>query len=162
LACLLALAPHVRRGLELWLWIRSASRTDQLIVHPETHLVAVKTVGDRNVLNITAPELAMHFKKRTATGHLFGPLQFAVTLGLFHVAKRQRLGCLRRCYNGLLIRFQWISMDGEPELPRKHTAVWTGESDLINGGGNVLSANFFHVFLRRRGPLLRAEDSNPI
>ena len=44
----------------------------------------------------------MHFKKRTATGHLFGPLQFAVTLGLFHVAKRQRLGCLRRCYNGLL------------------------------------------------------------
>jgi hypothetical protein len=52
-----------------------ASRPDQLIAHPETHLVAVKTVGDRNVLNITVPELAMHFKKWAATDHLLGPLQ---------------------------------------------------------------------------------------
>jgi hypothetical protein len=26
--------------------------------------------------------------------------------------------------------------------------VWAVESKLINSGGNVLSANFFHVFLR--------------
>src|SRR5258707_8900243 len=47
-------------------------------------------------------------------------------------------------------------MDGEPELLRKHIAVWAGESKLINSGGNVLSANFFHVFLRA-GPLLTAD-----
>jgi hypothetical protein len=41
-------------------------------------------------------------------------------------------------------------MDGEPELPRKRIAVWAVESKLINSGGNVLSANFFHVFLRGR------------
>jgi hypothetical protein len=68
--------------MQLWLWIPSASRPDQLIVHPKTHLVAVKTVGDRNVLNIPVPELAMHFKKWAATGHLLGPRQLALTLGL--------------------------------------------------------------------------------
>src|SRR5262249_3533909 len=41
-------------------------------------------------------------------------------------------------------------MDGEPELSRKRIAVWAVESKLINGGGDVLSANFFHVFLRGR------------
>jgi hypothetical protein len=91
--------------VELWLWIPGASRPDQLIVHPKTHLVAVKTVGDRNVLNITVPELAMHFKKWAATGHLLGPRQLALTLGLLDVAKRQCLDCLRRRYDGLLIRF---------------------------------------------------------
>src|SRR5438105_968176 len=82
LACLLVLAPHVRWAVELWLWTPFASRPDHLIIHPETHLVAVKTVGDRNVLNITAPELATHFKKWATTGHLLSPLQLAVTLGL--------------------------------------------------------------------------------
>jgi hypothetical protein len=47
----------------------------------------------------------MHFKKWASTGHLLSPLQLAVTLGLFDVAKRQRLDCLRRRYDGLLIRF---------------------------------------------------------
>ena len=46
-------------------------------------------------------------------------------------------------------------MDGEPELPRKRIAVWAVESKLINSGGNVLSANFFHVFVRAE-PLLPA------
>src|SRR4029077_3701725 len=51
-------------------------------------------------------------------------------------------------------------MDGEPELLRKRIAVWAGESKLINSGGNVLSANFFHVFLRA-GPLLTADRFAP-
>src|SRR5262249_9073805 len=106
--------------------------------------------GDRNVLNITVPELAMHFKKWAATGHLLGPRQLALTLGLLDVAKGQRLDCLRRRYDGLLIRFYWIGMDAEPELPRKRSAVWALERKLINSGGNVLSADFFHVFLRGR------------
>ena len=92
----------------------------------------------------------MHFKKWAATGHLLGPRQLALTLGLLDVAKRQRLDCLRRRYDGLLIRFLVVGMDGEPELPRKRIAVWAVESKLINSGGNVLSANFFHVFLRGR------------
>src|SRR6516162_4261576 len=46
-------------------------------------------------------------------------------------------------------------MDGKPELPRKRIAMWAVESKLINSGGNVLSANFFHVFLRAE-PLLPA------
>src|SRR3954453_5445062 len=51
-------------------------------------------------------------------------------------------------------------MDGEPELLRKRIAVWAGESKLINSGGNVFSANFFHVFLRA-GPLLTADRFAP-
>jgi hypothetical protein len=47
----------------------------------------------------------MHFKKWAAPGHLLGPRQLALTLGLLDVAKRQRLDCLRRRYDGLLIRF---------------------------------------------------------
>jgi len=47
----------------------------------------------------------MHFKKWAATGHLLGPFQLALTLGLVDVAKRQRLDCLCCRYDGLLIRF---------------------------------------------------------
>src|SRR5262249_30158382 len=50
-------------------------------------------------------------------------------------------------------------MDGEPELLRKRIAVWAVESKLINSGGNVLSANFFHVFLTA-GRLLTAVASH--
>src|SRR5262249_61391004 len=95
LASLLELAPFVRDRVELWLWT-GAWRPDQLIVHPETHLIAVQTVGNRNVLNITVSELATHFKEWVATGHLLGPLQLPVMLGLFDVANCQSLNCLRR------------------------------------------------------------------
>ena len=47
----------------------------------------------------------MHFKKWAAPGHLLGPRQLALTLGLLDVAKRQRLDCLRRRYDGLLTDF---------------------------------------------------------
>src|SRR5262245_5655146 len=103
MTCLLDFPSHVGQSVEFWLWTRSASRPDHLINDPETDFVAVKAVGDRNVLNITVPELAMHFKRRAAAGHLFSRFHLALTLTLFCNTKHRRCYCLPVRHDGLFI-----------------------------------------------------------
>ena len=149
MTCLLIFPSHVERGVELRLSIRTASGPDQLIDYPKADVVAVKAVGDRNVLNITAPELAMHFKRRAAAGHPFSPFHLPAHA---HARLRHPTSALQLspCSPQRASHLPLADRHGrrKPELPRKCMTVWAVESKLINSGRNMLPANFFHVYLR--------------